>query len=86
MWRICFRLTWLRKNDVSKDLERFWMGHEDEEIGAATQTRNKTPNSGSLCLEDIQYKTPTAASGIAYEEARRLSRYKLNRSWTEPQG
>src|SRR5882672_2555280 len=28
-----FRLTWLRKNDVPKDLERFWMGHEDEEIG-----------------------------------------------------
>ena len=28
-----FRLTWLRKNDVPKDLERFWMAHEDEEIG-----------------------------------------------------
>jgi integrase len=28
-----FRLTWLRKNDVPKDLEHFWMGHEDEEIG-----------------------------------------------------
>jgi hypothetical protein len=25
-----FRLTWLRKNGVPKDLERFRMGHEDE--------------------------------------------------------
>jgi hypothetical protein len=25
-----FRRTWLRKNDVTKDLESFWMGHEDE--------------------------------------------------------
>jgi len=23
-----FRLTWLRKNDVPKGPERFWMGHE----------------------------------------------------------
>ena len=28
-----FRLKWLRKNDVPKDLERFWMGHEDEGLG-----------------------------------------------------
>jgi integrase len=28
-----FRLTWLRKNNVPKDLEHFWMGHDDEEIG-----------------------------------------------------
>jgi integrase len=28
-----FRLTWLRKNGVPKDLERFWMGHAAEEIG-----------------------------------------------------
>jgi hypothetical protein len=26
-------LAGLRKNDVPKDLEHFWMGHEDEEIG-----------------------------------------------------
>jgi hypothetical protein len=26
-------LAGLRKNDVSKDLEHFWIGHEDEEIG-----------------------------------------------------
>jgi integrase len=29
-----FRLTWLRKNRVPGDLERFWMGHSDQEIGA----------------------------------------------------
>lgn len=29
----CFRLTWLRKNRVPGDLERFWMGHSDQEIG-----------------------------------------------------
>jgi len=28
-----FRLTWLRKNGVPKDLERFWMGHASEEVG-----------------------------------------------------
>jgi integrase len=28
-----FRLTWLRKNSVPKDLERYWMGHEPEEVG-----------------------------------------------------
>jgi len=28
-----FRLTWLRKNGVPKDLERIWMGHAPEEIG-----------------------------------------------------
>lgn len=28
-----FRLTWLRKNYVPKDLERFWMGHASKEVG-----------------------------------------------------
>jgi integrase len=28
-----FRLTLLRKNRVPGDLERFWMGHSDQEIG-----------------------------------------------------
>ena len=28
-----FRLTWLRKNGVPKDLERRWMGHAPEEVG-----------------------------------------------------
>jgi hypothetical protein len=28
-----FRLTWLRKNGVPKDLERFWMGHAPAELG-----------------------------------------------------
>jgi len=28
-----FRLTWLRQNAVPKDLEHFWMGHADEEVG-----------------------------------------------------
>ena len=27
-----FRLTWLRKNAVLRDLERFWMGHAAEEV------------------------------------------------------
>ena len=26
-------LTWLRKNSVPKDLERYWMGHAPEEVG-----------------------------------------------------
>jgi integrase len=28
-----FRLTWLRKNGVPKDLERYWMGHASQEVG-----------------------------------------------------
>ncbi len=28
-----FRLTWLRQNTVPRDLEHFWMGHADEEVG-----------------------------------------------------
>jgi hypothetical protein len=28
----CFRTTHLRKQNVPPDLERFWMGHHDEEI------------------------------------------------------
>ena len=28
-----FRLTWLRKNNVPKDLERYWMGHAPQEVG-----------------------------------------------------
>jgi len=28
-----FCLTWLRKNRVPADLERFWMGHENETVG-----------------------------------------------------
>jgi len=28
-----FRTTWLRKKLVPKNLEHFWMGHADEEVG-----------------------------------------------------
>ncbi len=28
-----FRLTWLRRNSVPKDLEHLWMGHAPEEVG-----------------------------------------------------
>jgi integrase len=28
-----FRLTWLRRNGVPKDLERYWMGHAPEDVG-----------------------------------------------------
>src|SRR5262249_48910475 len=28
-----YRLTFLRKNGVPKDLERFWMGHAPEDVG-----------------------------------------------------
>lgn len=28
-----FRPTWLREKAVPKDLEDFWMGHADEELG-----------------------------------------------------
>ena len=28
-----FRMTWLRRNSVPKDLERYWMGHAPGEVG-----------------------------------------------------
>ena len=33
-----YRLTWLRKNRVHADLERFWMGHENETVRRVSTT------------------------------------------------
>jgi hypothetical protein len=54
----CFRLTWLRKNDVPKDLERFWMGHEDEEIG----------DRYSKLKQDVEFRQAVAKKiGLGFE-------------------
>ena len=66
-----FRLTHIRKRGVPKDLERFWMGHDDEEIG----------DIYSKLKEDVEfrqswtkrYKNLSAASGVAWEGTRHLS-------------
>ena len=53
-----FRLTWLRKNDVPKDLERFWMGHEDEEIG----------DRYSKLKQDVEFRQAVAKKiGLGFE-------------------
>ena len=45
-----FRVTHLRKNLVPKDLEHFWMGHADEEIG----------DLYSKLMNDVQYRKDVA--------------------------
>src|SRR5712692_11353336 len=53
-----FRLTWLRKNDVPKDLERFWMGHEGEEIG----------DRYSKLKQDVEFRQAVAKKiGLGFE-------------------
>jgi integrase len=53
-----FRLTWLRKNNVPRDLERFWMGHADEEIG----------DIYSKLKEDLKFrKEVTEKVGLGFE-------------------
>jgi len=43
-----FRLTWLRKNRVPGDLERFWMGHSDQEVG---DLYSKMEEEAEFCLQ-----------------------------------
>jgi len=45
-----FRITHLRRNLVPKDLEHFWMGHADEEIG----------DLYSKLMNDVQYRKDVA--------------------------
>jgi hypothetical protein len=46
-----YRLTWLRKNRVHADLERFWMGHENETVG----------DGYSKMKEDVAFRLEQAA-------------------------
>jgi integrase len=53
-----FRLTWLRKNAVPKDLERFWMGHAAEEVG----------DFYSMLKEDVAFRQEWAERiGLGFE-------------------
>jgi integrase len=53
-----FRLTWLRKNNVPKDLEHFWMGHADEEVG----------DIYSKLKEDVKFRQEvTKRIGLGFE-------------------
>ena len=53
-----FRLTHIRKHAVPKDLERFWMGHEDEEIG----------DIYSKLKEDVEFRKDwTTRIGLGFE-------------------
>ena len=45
-----YRLTWLRKNGVPKDLERFWMGHAPEDVGDLySKLKDDAPFRGMWC-------------------------------------
>jgi hypothetical protein len=48
-----YRLTWLRKNRVHADLERFWMGHENEIFG----------DGYSKMKEDVAFRLEQAEAG-----------------------
>jgi len=43
-----FRMTWLRKNRVPGDLERFWMGHSDQDVG---DLYSKMEEETEFCLK-----------------------------------
>jgi hypothetical protein len=49
-----YRLTWLRKNRVHSDLERFWMGHENEDCGRR------------LLQDERRYRVPLGASRVRW--------------------
>jgi integrase len=53
-----FRLTWLRKNRVPADLERFWMGHENETVG----------DDYSKLKDDVEFRLEYAEKvGLGFE-------------------
>lgn len=53
-----FRITHLRKNLVPKDLEHFWLGHADEEIG----------DLYSKLMHDVQYRKGVAERiGVGFD-------------------
>ena len=53
-----YRLTWLRKNRVHADLERFWMGHENETVG----------DGYSKMKEDVAFRLEQAEKvGLGFE-------------------
>lgn len=59
-----FRITHLRRNLVPKDLEHFWMGHADEEIG----------DLYSKLTHDVQYRKDVAERvGVGFEVPARLN-------------
>lgn len=59
-----FRTTHLRKNLVPKDLEHFWMGHADEEIG----------DLYSKLMHDVQYRKDVAERvGVGFNVPTRLN-------------
>jgi hypothetical protein len=59
-----FRITHLRKNLVPKDLEHFWMGHADEEIG----------DLYSKLMHDVQYRKDVVERvGVGFDVPARLN-------------
>jgi hypothetical protein len=59
-----FRITHLRKNLVPKDLEHFWLGHADEEIG----------DLYSKLMHDVQYRKDVAERvGVGFDVPARLN-------------
>jgi integrase len=53
-----FRITWLRENSVSPDIERFWLGHANRTVG----------DDYSMLKKDIKFRKQIADKiGVGFE-------------------
>ena len=72
-----FRLTHIREHGVPKDLEHFWMGHEDEEIG----------DIYSMLRERVAYRKKWAEqAGLGFEIPSKTAPIGLNGPQIENEG
>jgi integrase len=72
-----FRLTHIREHGVPKDLEHFWMGHEDEEIG----------DIYSMLRERVAYRKKWAEqAGLGFEIPSKAAPIGLNGPKIESEG
>ncbi len=68
-----FRLSWLRENKVPKDLEHFWMGHADEEVGDLySQLENNVQFRKKVAEEaGLGFKLPSKKSVVGLNGPKR---------------
>src|SRR5207244_12780935 len=50
-----FRLTWLRENSVSRDIERFWVGHANRTVGDVYYMLQKNIKFSTLIYTMLVY-------------------------------
>jgi serine/threonine protein kinase len=64
-------LTWLRKNNVPKDLEHFWIGHADQEVG----------DIYSKLKEDVKFRREVPVKGLQLHRMNRQSNFNPFNRW-----